>query len=237
MNFHKNYYKLCLPSLMVSLAVFILGVAFALIFGFNTTTVTPYGIGGLVFYLSIYLLAVSVFDVIYLRIRFNWSTGFVVVLKNYIDIFLLVAILAIVRVPLTLYTVFACVLTTMFGNFVSLFLLKKANELKNVEKNFETLNNSVIESSIKHLLIIAFALLVALSMFLGTALSNILSFSLAGAIGVVVSFLTAIFMLVPIWLGFVKREEKLKNKQKEVIVKQNTNTQTEQTSDNATTQN
>lgn len=214
MNFHKNYYKLCLPSLFITLAIIVLGIAFALIFGYNTTVATPYGLGGIIFYLAIYLLAISVFDVVYLKLRYNWSTGFVVVLKNFVDIILLLSIVAVVRVPLVLETVLACLFTTLFGNFISLVLLKRVNDGIKTENNHVKLNNEVIEGSIKPLLVISFVIMVVLCLIFGTGLQNMLGFALSGIIGILVSLFTAICILLPVWFGFVKRELKIKKRVK-----------------------
>ena len=214
MNFHKNYYKLCLPSLVASAAVLLLGIAFSLIFGYNTTVATPYGIGGIIFYLGIYLLALGVFNIVYLRVRFNWSTGFVVVLKNFVDAFLILAIIAIVRIPLTLETFIAIVIATLYSNVLSLALLCKANRDIKTETDFVILNNNLIEGNIKLILPISFAVMIVVCVFFGTGLQNMLSFVLGSVVGIVVSTITALFMLTPVWLGFVKRELKIKQKSK-----------------------
>lgn len=215
MNFNKNYYKLCLPSLMASAAIILLGVAFALIFGFNTTAVNPCGLGGIIIYLSIYLLATSVFQVVYLRIRFNWSTGFVVILKNFVDIILLICLIAIVRVPLTLLTVLSCVVTTLFGNVVALILLVKANKLLQTETNHKDLSNKLIAENILGVIILALAVIVVNCMLLGTGL-NLISFALCTILGIIVAGFTSLFILVPVWLGFVKRELRIKEKAKKL---------------------
>ena len=215
MNFNKNYYKLCLPSLMASAGVILLGVAFALIFGFNTTAVNPCGLGGIIIYLSIYLLATSVFQVVYLRIRFNWSTGFVVILKNFVDIILLICLIAILRVPLTLLTVLSCVVTTLFGNVVALILLVKANKLLRTETNHKDLSNKLIAENILVVIILALAVIVVNCMLLGTGL-NLISFALCTILGIIVAGFTSLFILVPVWLGFVKRELRIKEKAKKL---------------------
>ena len=217
MNFHKNYYKLCLPCLMATAGILILGIALALILGYNTSVATPYGLGGIIFYLGVYLLAVSVFDIIYLKIRYNWSTGFVVVLKNFVDVFLLLAIIAIVRVPLTLETVLSCLVATLWGNFVSLVLLSKANTLLKEEDKSQDLCNKLIAKNIMFVVLCAVSVIAVLLLFLMSYLDNSLSFVLGGVIAVIVSTFTALFIMVPVWLGFVKRELKLKEKSKKIV--------------------
>lgn len=240
MNFHKNYYKLCLPSLMATLAIILLGVAFALIFGFNTSSVTPYSLGGTILYLSVYLMAASVFAIIYLRVRYNWSTGFVVVLKNFVDVILLISIIAVVRIPLTLETVMACVLTTVFGNFTALYLLKQANKNLSTENNAQKLNNNLIQANIVKILVFGFIVMVLMAMLIGTSLPNILSFSLGAIVGVVVSCFTSLFVLVPVWLGFIKREYRLKqkfSKTEQIIDNKKVEINQETSKDNATSEN
>lgn len=212
MNFHKNYYKCCLPSLFISLAIMLVGIAMSLILGYNTSVATPYALGGLVFYIGLLFLCISVFEIIYFKLRYNWSTGFVIVLKNFVDAILLFSIIAIVRIPLTLSTFIASAFGLILGNITSLILLNNANnEVKN-QSNYVKFSNDFISNNILGILILSSALLLVMAVLIGTTIPSLIGFALAGVVAVIINALTSVFLLVPIWIGFMKREFKLKNK-------------------------
>lgn len=212
MNFHKNYYKLFPISLLCLLAISLLGIAIAIIFGYNTVVAMPMSIGGLIFYIALYLVILSVFEIVYFKLRYNWSTGFTLVLKNFVDAFILFALIGLTRVPLTMYALYALIAQTVFSTITYILLIRQANENIKENTNSKDICNNTVASNFKSLLIITAVSIVTVLLLILTMLPNMYTLTLPAILAFLVSLVTLVLCTLPMWAMFVKRELKIKQK-------------------------
>ena len=213
-NFYKNAKYFLIGFGLIMLAGLIVG----LILGLNL--VESLG-GSVVMYFSIAFLIVMVIAFVYLSLRYDVLTAFCFVLSLFINTATVVALVAIIRVPVGDNFVSVLVLTSVLTFVENLILFSKIKTKKHEKYNRDIIVNNCIKDSLFNLLFVSILLVVCLTVCLALLDSNIYLFVRPMLISVVVCLISSIFINGAVWGYFYKdRPKKVKVKDETIYVEE-----------------
>ena len=208
-DFYK-YFKI----IMIVLAVIILvGVVLICTVGFNLST--DYFGGGVFMFGTLSGIIALVLLLVYVGIRYGWTKAFSTIFNCVVNVLVLSSIVLIIRIDVSdgfIMSVNFTIILTALSNMLLLSFRKKNEE--NIDVNFAEVTNNIIEQKLKLILIVyAVLMLVCISLFAIPAPSS-LDLMRTLLVAVVVTFLSTLFVTIPLFWFVFKRMNNLPKKRK-----------------------
>ena len=213
-NFYKNSKYFIIASLLIALAGLIVGLTLKL----NTVE----AIGSSVIVNSTIITLVSmVITLVYFWIRYDLVTGFCYAFSIFFNISLMIALLAIIRTPITdnIVSVISMVilLTVAFNSLI----FYNTKDLKEEKLTKQDLVQKISEKSFKSVLLCFVMFLVVLLLSLIVYNYEIIMFVRPMLVGLTISAITTMFIIAPIWSYFYKEKTIRKKEVDETVFEEN----------------
>lgn len=217
MNSNKfNFYKNAKYFLVASLLLLIAGLVVGLVVGLNL--VEALGGSVIVYFAGITLLSM-IFVFIYFMIRYDAVTAFCFSLAIFLNVALVIAICAIIRVPVSSAFISVLAVAMILTIVLNMFIFAKIKKRKEEKTQRAELVNQVIKSSLLSILIVVVACLFVSLAVLIIIDYEILSFVRPMLVALLVCAFTTVFITAPIWGFFYKdKPKRIKAKESDVTV-------------------
>lgn len=214
-NFYKNAKYILIGLGVVLLAGLIVG----LVLGLNLAEALG---GSSIVYFTLSILIIMVISFIYLLLRYDSVTAFCFALALFLNIATVIALVAIIRVPVADNFISVLLVTSVLTYVFNLILFSKIRLYKNEKENRDVVVNKSIKESFSYILLTTLAIAVVLILCLAILDTSIYLFVRPMLISLATCLVTTIFVSGPIW-GFFYRErpKKVKAKDDTIFVEAN----------------
>ena len=213
-NFYKNTKYFLVGFGVIMLAGLIVG----LILGLNLTEAL--GRSAIV-YFSLALLIVMIVSFIYLTVRYDSLTAFCFILSLFLNIATMVALVAILRIPVGDSFISALCVISGLTFVYNLVLFSKIKNHKHEKNNRDIVVNTSIKESLSYFIFVTGIVLFAILLCLAILDASVYLFVRPMLIGLVVCLISSIFISGSIWGYFYKdRPKKVKVKDETVYVEE-----------------
>ena len=219
-----NFYKFAKYFVATSLLILIAGLVMGFVLNMNLKE----ALGGYtIVYSAIALLITMVFSFVYLYFRYENTLAFSFTLGIFLNVALLVALCTIIRVPVGNIFVAAILATVFFTIVLNMPIFIKLWHAREEKQERSDMINATIKQSLKEVMLISLVLLAVLLVCLLIVDGEALMFIRPAVIGLIVSTLSAIFILPSVWGYFYRHKPAKKKKQDITVYSENEETETQ----------
>ena len=218
-NFYKNAKYVLIGLTVILLAGLIVG----LVLGLNLAEALG---GSSIVYFTLSVLIMMVISFIYLLLRYDSITAFCFALSLCLNIAIVIALVAIIRVPVADNFISVLLVTSILTYVFNLILFSKIRLYKNEKENRDIVVNKSIKESFNYILLTTLMVAVVLILSLAIFDAYIYLFVRPMLISLATCLFTTIFVSGPIWGYFYReRPKKVKTKDDTIYVETNENKQ------------
>ena len=205
-----NFYKNAKYFLIAFGIILLAGLVMGLVLGLNLSEALG---GSAIVYFTLSMLIIMVITFIYLTIRYDSITAFCFSFLEFLNIATVVALVAIIRVPVADNFISVLAVTFVITFAYNVILFSKIKLHKHEKNNRDVVVNNCIKESIKYFLFVTIIVTVLMLLSLIIFDTSIYLFVRPMLISIVVCLISAIFISCPIWGFFYKdRPKKVKVK-------------------------
>ena len=214
MNLNKfNLYKNSIFCYIASGVLLLAGLIIGIIFGLNTNL----SVNGHTYLFTVLpVLIFSIIAFVYFAIRYEVYLAFTTVLAIVHNVLLLTALTTLFRIPVTesftMAILVVCALTIVYN----IILFKDVKEEDRKPADRAQMVNEKIGAKFKTLVLITAIIIVTTLLMFFTFEANIVNLIRPLLIGIIVTFYSSIFWVMPFWGHFVKERKVRKQEKQEV---------------------
>ena len=209
MNLNKyNFYRNSVYYLIANGIVALAGLIVVLVCGFNLDTSIQ--TGRLIFSSAMSIILSLVAILIYVGLRYDFAKAFSIVVSSVHNILLSLAIIAIIRIPVSESLIMGFILLIGLTTYFTLVMTEKLKDVNLKKADYNQIIKDALNSSIKTIVVVC-SIVVAV-LLLGLVISSSSMFDLVREFLVMMAVIiySNLVLILPLWCFFSSKIKKIK---------------------------